>query len=153
TPAGPSISKGLTQQFTATGTYTDNSTQSLTGQVTWASGTISVATISSTGLATGVSAGTSGITTALGGITSPSDTLTVTAAAPPALVTIKSVSLEKVTIGKTKTTAINVLFTGQVNAALADNLAVYTLATIPHGKKHTVKGVALGRAIYSTATE
>ena len=28
--ANPSIAKGLTQQFTATGTYTDNSTQNLT---------------------------------------------------------------------------------------------------------------------------
>ena len=30
TPPSPSIAKGLTQQFTATGTYTDNSTQNLT---------------------------------------------------------------------------------------------------------------------------
>ena len=37
TPANPSIAKGLTQQFTATGTFTDNSTQNLTSQVTWAS--------------------------------------------------------------------------------------------------------------------
>ncbi len=33
TPASPSIAKGLTEQFTATGTYTDNSTQNLTSQV------------------------------------------------------------------------------------------------------------------------
>ena len=41
----PEPREGLTQQFTATGTYTDNSTQNLTSQVTWASGTPSVATI------------------------------------------------------------------------------------------------------------
>ena len=36
TPANPSIAKGPTQQFTATGTYSDSSTQNLTSQVTWA---------------------------------------------------------------------------------------------------------------------
>ena len=52
TPANPSVAKGLTQQFTATGTYTDGSTADLTSQVTWASATPSVATInSSQGLA------------------------------------------------------------------------------------------------------
>ena len=77
-PASPSVAKGLAQQFTATGTYTDGSTVNLTSQVTWASATPSVATISSTGLATGVAQGTSVITATLGTVTSPGDTLTVT---------------------------------------------------------------------------
>ena len=84
-PVNPSVAKGLTEQFTATGTYTDGSTADLTTQVTWVSGTTSVATISNTagsqGLASTLATGTTAITAALGGITSPSDTLTVTAAA------------------------------------------------------------------------
>ncbi|MGO9464849.1 MAG: kelch repeat-containing protein [Isosphaeraceae bacterium] len=68
TPANPAIAQGLTQQFTATGTYSDGSTQDLTSQVTWASGTSSVVTISSAGLATGVAAGTSSITASLNGV-------------------------------------------------------------------------------------
>ncbi len=84
-PTNPTVTKGLTQQFTATGTYTDGSTADLTTQVTWASGTISVATISNTagsqGLASTLATGTTSITAALGGITSLSDPLTVTAAA------------------------------------------------------------------------
>ena len=80
-PASPSVAKGLAQQFTATGTYTDGSTANLTSQVTWASATPSVATISSTGLATGVAQGTSVITATLGTVASPGDTLTVTTAA------------------------------------------------------------------------
>jgi len=80
-PASPSVAKGLAQQFTATGTYTDGSTANLTNQVTWASATPSVATFSSTGLATGVAQGTSVITATLGTVASPGDTLTVTAAA------------------------------------------------------------------------
>ena len=81
--AQPIVAKGSTQQFTATGTYSDTSTQNLTAQVTWASATTAVATISnaagSNGLATAVNAGTSTVTAALGGVTG-STVLTVTAA-------------------------------------------------------------------------
>ena len=49
TPANPAVAKGLTQQFTATGTFSDNTTQNLTSQVTWASATTSVATITRRG--------------------------------------------------------------------------------------------------------
>ncbi|MCP5495771.1 MAG: Ig-like domain-containing protein [Leptospiraceae bacterium] len=48
-PTNPSIAKGLTQQFTATATYTDNSTQNVTTSSVWSSGTGSVATVSSGG--------------------------------------------------------------------------------------------------------
>jgi hypothetical protein len=79
TPANPSITKGLTQQFAATGTYSDNSTQTLTGSVVWASATPGVATITAGGLATGAGVGTSSISATLGG-KSGSTVLTVTAA-------------------------------------------------------------------------
>ncbi len=84
TPALPSIAAGLTQQFTATGTYTDKSTQNLTTTATWTSGTLTTATIASGGLASTLVAGTS-IITATSGAVSGSTTLTVT---PPTLVTI-----------------------------------------------------------------
>ena len=64
----PEPREGLTQQFTATGTYTDNSTQNLTSEVTWASATPSVATITPAGLATGAATGTSTITATLNGV-------------------------------------------------------------------------------------
>jgi hypothetical protein len=80
TPANPSISKGTTQQFTATGNYNDGSTQPLTNLATWASVTTSTATITARGLATGAGTGTSSIT-ARYGIVQGSTTLTVTAAA------------------------------------------------------------------------
>ena len=48
---------GQTQQFTATGTYTDGSTQTLTSSVTWSSGTPATASISPSGLATSAAAG------------------------------------------------------------------------------------------------
>jgi hypothetical protein len=75
-----SIAKGLTDPFTATGTYSDNSTQDLTSQVTWVSQTEADATISTGGVATGVAIGSSKITATLGSV-SGNATLTVTAAA------------------------------------------------------------------------
>ena len=80
-PAAPSIANGLTQQFTATGLYTDNSTQDLTTQVTWASSDTAVATVSnaagSKGLATAASAGSTTVS-ATSGAVSGDTTLTVT---------------------------------------------------------------------------
>jgi hypothetical protein len=76
TPINPSVAQGLTKQFTATGTYSDGTTQDITSQVTWSSGTTAVATIVSSGLATGITAGTSSIT-ATHGIISGTTTLTV----------------------------------------------------------------------------
>jgi hypothetical protein len=77
-PSG-SLSAGSAQQFTATGTYSDNSTANITSQVTWTSSNPSVATIgTNTGLATGVAAGSTNITASLSGVTSTPFALTVT---------------------------------------------------------------------------
>jgi len=85
TPADPSIALGFTQQFTATGFYSDATTQDLTGSVTWTSLVDAVATVSnvpgSRGLATSVAVGVTTIAAAdpengIGGAT----TLTVTPA-------------------------------------------------------------------------
>jgi hypothetical protein len=78
TPTNPSIAIGGQQQFTATGTYSDGSHQDLTNSATWTSSVPSVATISSTGLATGVAAGTTTIQATTGSIYGTT-TLTVTA--------------------------------------------------------------------------
>ncbi|GFE56828.1 DUF3443 family protein [Geobacter sp. AOG1] len=77
TPSNPSIAVATTQQFTATGAYSDNTKQDLTASVTWSSSNTSVATIvGTTGLATSVAIGSTTITAALGGI-SGTTTLTV----------------------------------------------------------------------------
>ncbi|MBZ5660224.1 MAG: choice-of-anchor D domain-containing protein [Acidobacteriia bacterium] len=82
TPATPSVVAGGTQQFTATGINSDNSTQDLTSVATWTSVTTGVATIASGGLATGVAAGTSTIQATYGLVTG-STVLTVTPAQNP----------------------------------------------------------------------
>jgi hypothetical protein len=75
TPANPGILSGAvaTEQFTATGTYSDSTTNNLTTSVTWSSSNTDVATISNTsgsnGLATLLAAGQTTITAASGSIT------------------------------------------------------------------------------------
>ncbi|HWU88906.1 MAG TPA: Ig-like domain-containing protein, partial [Kofleriaceae bacterium] len=68
TPDNPILSLGTPQQLTATGTFTDASTQDLTAQVAWTSSATSVATISPTGLASTVGTGTTTITATQGTI-------------------------------------------------------------------------------------
>ena len=67
-PANPTVQSGASQQFTATGTYSDGSTQDVTGQVVWGTSNPAVATISSSGLATTTSAGTTTISVSRAGI-------------------------------------------------------------------------------------
>ena len=85
TPANTSILAGTTQQFTATGTYSDGNTQNLSNRVTWTSLNTAVATINTNGLATGLSAGTATISATLGSV---SGNATLTVRAPPTLTSI-----------------------------------------------------------------
>jgi hypothetical protein len=64
-PQNATIALGMTEQFTATGSYTDSSTQDLTSAVTWATSNATVAIISNSvgsyGLATSSGSGTATI--------------------------------------------------------------------------------------------
>lgn len=72
TPQNISIDSGTTAQLTATGTYSDNTTQDITTSVIWSSSNTAVATISnstgSNGLATALGTATTTITASSGGI-------------------------------------------------------------------------------------
>ena len=76
TPSSPSIAVGATDQFTATGTYSDGSTKNITSSVTWASSNTAVATISAAGLSTGLTQGTTSISALLSSVSAQA-TLTV----------------------------------------------------------------------------
>jgi trimeric autotransporter adhesin len=79
-PATPSIALGSSQQFTATGTYSDGTTQDLnlttSPSITWKSSDTTVATIDSSGKAT-ASASVSGPTTITAAVGSVSGTTTL----------------------------------------------------------------------------
>jgi hypothetical protein len=180
TPAKASLTQGDTESFTATGTYSDNSTQDLTSQVTWASATASVATIDKTGLATSVAPGTATISATLGSI-SGQTALTVTPAPTPtptptptstptptptssstSPVTVTSFGVERVQISKKphapKALALGIGFSGALNQTAAQNLAAYTVFSGKVKKinkqTHVIynSAVPLGQAIYFPAS-
>jgi len=75
-PANSSMPDDATRQFSATGTFSDNSTQDMTLSVLWSSATPTVATITNLGLVSSLSTGSTTITAMLGSV-SNSTALTV----------------------------------------------------------------------------
>ena len=95
TPSTVTISKGQTNQMTATGNYDDGSTKNLTGGATWTSSNSACATVNSSGLVT--AANVSSTCTAT--ITATSGTFTSTAT-----VTVTPGTLVSITLSATPTT-------------------------------------------------
>jgi hypothetical protein len=157
TPAAPTVAKGTKPQFTATGTFSDTTTQDLTATATWASATPATATISnaagSQGQATTLAAGTTIITAASGGVTSPNVTLTVTAA------TLVSIAVTPATPQIAKGTKVLFTATGTYSDATTQNLtamatwasATAATATISNaaGSNGLASGVAMGTSVVS----
>jgi len=87
-PGNPAIPLGTTQQFVATGTYSDSTSLGVTTLVSWSSSTASVAQVNdqaSKGLASSLAVGTTTITATLNGINGTAQ-LTID---PAALVSIE----------------------------------------------------------------
>lgn len=97
TPSDPTVFTGDAQRFTASGVYSDGSTQALSS-VTWNSGTLSVASISKIGVATSLTTGSSQIGASSGGV-SGSTTLTVAA---PTFTTLNYLNAAPFSSGGTK---------------------------------------------------
>ena len=94
-----SLAYNTSETFTATGTYSDNSTVNLTSQVTWHSSATGVATIDNQGMATAVSPGQTNITASANGVTSNSFQLTVVPGAPAAI-SVSGGSGQRATVGR-----------------------------------------------------
>ena len=86
TPANPVVTTGATQQFTATGTYSDSTSTVLTTSVTWSTSNATVSTISNSagteGLATAGASGSTTISALYNGVTG---TTSLTVPAPASL--------------------------------------------------------------------
>ncbi|HEV7217890.1 MAG TPA: Ig-like domain-containing protein [Terriglobales bacterium] len=99
----PSIAAGLSDQFTATGNYSDGSTQNLSSSVTWSVSNPAVASISNSGLASSKATGAVVITATQGTISGT------------ASLTVGSPSLASITVRST-TSSVGVGFTDQFTA-------------------------------------
>ena len=81
TPATALVNVNKTQPFTASGKFSNGNSQNV-ANVSWSTANPAIATISPSGLATGVSAGTTKITASASGVTGTAS-ITVAAPAPP----------------------------------------------------------------------
>ena len=95
TPQDAELSGGMTQQYTATGTFSDNSTQDVSVLAEWESSDTAVATIDAAGLATAVELGTSAISGAWQGLDANADLLV-----SAATLTSITITPEQATIAK-----------------------------------------------------
>jgi len=84
TPGSVSVALSGTQQFTATGTFADGSTQNLTGTVNWSSSNSVVASVAGSGLGTAMGFGTATISAASGSISNSATVTVPTVATVPA---------------------------------------------------------------------
>jgi len=143
TPAAPSITNGTTQQFTATGSYSDGTTKNLTATANWLSSITTVASINTSGLATGVGGGTTTITASSGNI-SGSTTLTVVA-----LVSI-TVSPSNPTVAPNGTQQFTA--TGNYSDSSTKNITSSVTWTAGAGATITAAGLATGKTPGATST-
>ena len=160
TPGNPSIALGATEQFTATGTYSDSSTKDITKFVTWRSSDSSVAVISnaarSKGKASSKVPGTTTITAKSGRI-SGSTTLTVT---PATLVFITVIPANpSVVLGGTKQFAAIGTYsdngTKDITASVNWSSSAESVAAISNaaGSKGKATSVAAGTTTITAESE
>ena len=74
-PVNPSIAKGTSVQLTATGHFSDSTTEDLTNEVSWTSGDITIVQVSDAsatkGLVTGIAVGSTSVIATLAGVQAP----------------------------------------------------------------------------------
>ena len=132
TPATTTLGVGQTQQYIATGTYSDQSTKDLTNQVNWVSSNLGVATISSTGLATTAAVGTANILASLGCLSSAPVALSVPAG---------SLTVVKNTVGGDGTFSFTGTGTGipaSFQITTSGNTNSYTIPNLTPGSNYSI---------------
>ena len=99
TPSVVNVAKGQAQALTAMAIYSDGTSSNLSNSVTWASAQMATATVTSSGLVTGVELGTTTVTAFKNGVSSEPVNVTVT----PAVITEINITPSVVNIGKYQT--------------------------------------------------
>ena len=137
-----SIAIGGTDQFAATGTYTDGSTQTLTNSVTWSSSNPADASINGAGLADGLAPGTSNISAALTGITSNVFPITVTGTTA----TLQSIAVTAPSSSLTTGSSETLTATGTFSDGTTQNLTNSANWTSSNSSAVSIAAGALARA-------
>ena len=164
TPANPSVATGATQQFAATGTYSDGSTRTITSLASWSSTGTNTATINGSGLATASCAGTTTIAAALSNltgqtsltVTGPGVTTTTLSANPGSPSVGQAITLTAAVSSQCGTPTGTVQFVidgAYYNApvALTGTGSASATATLTAGT-HTISAVYSGSTSFSSST-
>ena len=146
-PINLTIAPGTSQQFTAIGTFTDNSTQDLTASALWASSDDSFATIGSTGLATAIADGSTTITATSGTVTGSttllvSEAVLVSIAISPTATSIPAGATQQFTATGTFSDSSTQDITGAVHWSSSDG-TVATISNTP-GTSGLATGIGTG---------
>jgi uncharacterized protein YjdB len=146
-PGNATLATGTTQQFIATGTFSDGTQQNLSTTVSWSSSALGVATIASTGVSTAVSAGQATITATQGSVTGSAN-VTVTTAI---LVAIQVSPLSpSVVIGGNEQFSATGIYSdgtsGNVTATATWTSSVPTVATVSTVSAGLAGGTGTGEA-------
>lgn len=158
---GSTVAAGTTTQLTATGTYSDGSSEDLTDQATWASSLTTVAKLDQDagthGLLSALAAGTTKITAALGSVTSSDFTVTVSSAK------LSSLAIDQiqptVSVGQTLPLTATGTFSDGSTQNLTRDVAWSSGATdiatvsVSTGNEGTVKGIAAGTVTLSANSD
>jgi 6-phosphogluconolactonase (cycloisomerase 2 family)/uncharacterized protein YjdB len=115
TPAVPSIAKGTTVQLTATGTFSDGTTQDLTLSASWTTAPAGLATVDPNGLVTGTGVGSVSVTATQGAV-SGSGTVTITSAV------LKSITITPPNPSIAQGTSVQLTATGVFSDGSTQNL-------------------------------
>lgn len=149
-PLNPSVAKGTSQAFTATGIFSDGTFQDVTATVTWSSSDTAVANITGN-RALALSAGETTITASLDGRTA-NTTLTVTPATLRSLAL--SGGLSTISVGTTTTFTLTGTFSDGTTQDLTSSAAwtaePSTVATVDRGR---VQGLTPGQVTVSASVD
>ncbi len=118
TPVNPSIAISTSLQLTATGIFSDGSTQDLTASVSWSSLSSSVATVNNSGVVTGMGAGNTTITATQGGV-SAATTVIVTS------VVLTAITITPPNVSIAKSTSEQLIATGDFSDGTTQNLTAF----------------------------
>ncbi|MGU5578751.1 Ig-like domain-containing protein [Aeromonas caviae] len=113
TPSSVNVAKGQTEQLTAIATYSDNTSSDVTNSVTWMPIDTATATVTSSGLLSGVDVGTTTLTAAKDGIISNAVSVNVTAA----VITNITVTPSSVNVAKGQTEQLTAIATYSDNTS------------------------------------
>ena len=158
TPVNSTLGIGNTVAFAAVGTFSDNSTQNISSQVTWASNNPTVATISTSGLATGVTVGTSTITATMGSVMG-STPLTVSTSSPSPAPTqaaptlVSEMAMFEGKGAKRKLLGFNLVFSTPLAIDVAEDTANYSVTQPGKTKKAHPVNVPVRMAMYTPGSD